>query len=209
MPRPIALCLEDLRAAPRRPRLVRCVAVVGRAPGLRLDAGGAIAWRAAGAAACALCVSEDDRLVLLRLEGGGAVSVHRGGRSVAATPERPIVLLDQDELAIGARRLRLHVHGPTDETAAPEHLPERARGGLVRAAAAALLLGGAVGGTCAQTVEAAPPAAPPAATQPAPTSAPAPRDGGTPGADAPIEVRTAPPVPPPPRGGCGHRRGGA
>ena len=44
MPIPIALCLEDLAVPSDDRRYLRCTALVGRQPGLRLDATGAVTW---------------------------------------------------------------------------------------------------------------------------------------------------------------------
>ncbi|NQT41663.1 MAG: hypothetical protein HQ581_29515, partial [Planctomycetes bacterium] len=60
-------------------------------------------------------------------------------------------LIDQDQIDVGPRHLRLHVHGETSAVAAPAaFVPERKSPGLLaRVAAAALALGSiVVGGSC-------------------------------------------------------------
>jgi hypothetical protein len=168
MIRPLAICLEDLQAGSSGRRYLRCVAVVGRAPGLRVDGAGAVWWRDETAAACELWVSADGRLVLYRLEGGGPVLVRRGSRSLDAPPSRPVILLDQDELEIGRRCLRVHVHGDAPRVHPPEYLPP-ARSRATARLAAALALGAALGAAdCKKDTPAA-------------------------GGEREIEVRTAPP----------------
>lgn len=77
MPQPLAICLEDLGARDPAQRYLRCVALVGRQPGLRVDAGGAVVWRPAELAACELWVSADDRLILYRTGDGAEVTLRR------------------------------------------------------------------------------------------------------------------------------------
>jgi len=159
MPEPLALCIEDC-AQSAAPRYLQCVALVGRGPGLALDSAGEVLWGGAGEALVELWVSADSRLMLYRPEGAGPgrALVHRGGRSLEVPIAKPVVLVDQDELEIGSRRLRLHVHGET-EAAAPPRPPDEQRGQAgagrsVRAAAAALALGAAVSaGACNKPVE--------------------------------------------------------
>jgi hypothetical protein len=219
MPEPQALCIEDLTAAPGRPRFISCTALVGPDPGLLLTEKGEVLWQGAGAGAGAieLWVSQDDRLILYLRAGGPSVSVHRTGRAYEVPEEKPVVLLDGDELEVGARRLRLHLHGATDEVAPPEPLPERARPGLARVAAAALALGTVVGGPAAEAspedavpleVRSAPPkmarpkddagVAKPPPKKPAPKK-PAPKkpDQKEEGSSTitPLEVRNQPPAP--------------
>jgi hypothetical protein len=189
MPAPLAICLEDLAPAPGSPRYLRCVAVVGRQPGLRVDSAGAVLWQGDADVACELWVSGDDRLILFRPEHGSAVTVRREGRHLAVPVGKPVVLVDQDVFEVGSRRLRVHVHGPASHTVPPSPLKEQRRGRLVRAAAAALALGAAVGG-CRGKLEVRPH---PPAVSPVPT---VPLDAG-PG--------TAPP-PPPDAGQAGAAR---
>ncbi|HEY3356652.1 MAG TPA: hypothetical protein VGQ83_25605 [Polyangia bacterium] len=172
MPRPLEICLEDLDLTPEDDRYLRCVALPGGEPGLALDREGVVRWMPDAPAAYGLWVSADDRLILLRADGATPLTVTRGERSIEAPAAKPVVLLDQDLLRLGGRRLRVHVHGATDLIHAPEPLRGSAFAGVVRAAAAALALSaaGAVG-----------------------TAAASPR------AVAPIEVRQAPPAPVPMR----------
>jgi hypothetical protein len=193
MPEPLAICIEDLEPRPGAPRYLRCVAAVGRQPGLRLDAVGAVLWRSDVGVAAELWVSGDDQLILFRPDGAPPSTVRRAGREVVAPVGKPVVLRDQDELEVGGRHVRVHVHGPAPEVAAPAPLPVEPAvqpvtdggPGVLARAAAALALGAALGaGGCIQV------------RQNPPDMAPAPppqRDAGQP-KPAPIEVRPAPPA---------------
>jgi hypothetical protein len=208
MPEPLAICIEDLEPRSGALRYLRCVAVVGRQPGLRFDAAGAVLWRSDAGVAAELWVSGDDQLILLRPDGAPPSTVRRAGRAVVAPVGKPVVLRDQDELEVGGRHLRVHVHGPAPEVAAPSPLPEATAAatapeggpGVLARAAAALALGAALGaGGCVEVRNNPPDMAP----------TPRPRDAGPPPASqparpGPIEVRAAPPAvapmpaPPPP-----------
>jgi hypothetical protein len=190
MPTPLAICLEDL--APRSPaeRYLRCVALVGRRPGLRLDGTGTALWKSDDGAACELWVSADDRLIAYRRGDGAAATLRRGGRSLALPPGKPVVVLDQDELEVGGGRLRVHVHARTAAEREPSWMPAPAvqrTAPLPRAAAAALALGAALGAAGCPT-------------EPREPAGPTNSDAGT----EPIEVRDHPPEmapepePPPP-----------
>jgi len=151
MPKPIALCIEDLDAGSGASKYVRCVALPGREPGLGLDGRGAVLWRSEEPVACELWVSGDDRLILYRLEGAADVTLSRAGRSLDVPSGKPVVLIDQDQIDVGPRCLRLHVHGEAPAVAAPSPLvPEKKSPGLLaRVATAALALGSIVGcGSC-------------------------------------------------------------
>jgi len=143
MPKPLAICIEDLDAGSASSRYVRCVAIPGRQPGLRLDRSGAVLWQSDDAAACELWVSADDCLILNRPEGAAAVTVRRAGRSLDVPCDKPVELIDQDEIDVGPRHLRLHVHGEGPAVAPPSpFVPEgKPLGRLARAAAAAMALG--------------------------------------------------------------------
>jgi hypothetical protein len=222
MPEPLAICLEDLNAKPGAPRYLRCTAVVGRQPGLRVDAAGAVLWRSDVGVAVELWVSGDDQLILYRPEGAPESTVRRAGREVVAPVGKPVVLRDQDEVDVGRRHLRVHVHGPAPEVAPPTPLPEEPApegatdGGpsAFARAAAALALGAALGaGGCVEVRQNPPDMAP----APGPGSGDPVREGRQPAptgvqrivtqADAgvaakpvaptkpgPIEVRPAPPA---------------
>jgi len=150
MPKPLAICIEDLEARLDEPRYVRCVAVSGREPGLRLGTQGEVLWKTDDRVACELWVSADDRLILYRPEGARAVTVGRAGRSLDVPYEKPVVLIDQDQIAVGGRQLRVHVHGEAPAVSAPSALaPQQGTlTGLARAAAVAATIGAAavVGG---------------------------------------------------------------
>ena len=202
MPKPIAVCLEDLDAAREADRYLRCVAVDGGEAGLSVDAGGAVLWRHE-AGAFDLVVSQDERLVLLRPEGGAPSTVSRDGRSLEVPCGKPVVLLDQDRVDVGGRRLRLHVHGEAPDVHAPAPLePEQDSGAvanLARAAATALALGAAVGAAGCKSLEVRD--RPPTVPVQIDRSAPKP-DKSTPKPDASvakpdlktIEVRHRPPI---------------
>jgi hypothetical protein len=196
MPEPICLCLEDL-TADGSPRYTRCVALVGRQPGLRLGGDGGLRWLDETEGGLELWVSLDEQLILFRPAGSVAASVHRGGRSLQLPEEKPVVLLHGDEVEVGERRLRVHVHGAAPSVAAPEPLPEERTGRAMRAAAAALALGAALTSAgCPKPVEVR--QAPPWIAAP-----PMPKPDVKPDARPPIEVRVAPPsiaIPPPPPG---------
>lgn len=186
MPTPKAICIEDLNARKGGPRYLRCVALPGRDQGLTLGTKGEVLWKSGTAAACELCVSLDECLILLRPEGAPPVTVTRAGRSIEAPCGKPVVLLGGDEIGVGRRRLRIHVHGPAAAEAAPApFVPESEPAGagrFARVAAAAAVLGSAA---MAGAVEVR--SAPPKIAAPAPPPEP-----------PPVEVRVAPPVPPPP-----------
>ncbi len=162
MPKPMAICIEDVDAKSEETRFLRCVAVCGREPGLRVDATGKVLWRSDDKAACELWVSADERLILYRPEGAPPVRVSRAGRGLDVPFGKPVVVIDQDEVDVGAKRLRLHVHGEARTVAAPSFFaPEQGRSsGLIKAAAAAVALGSIVAGGCKVEVREHPPAPP-------------------------------------------------
>lgn len=145
MPRPMAICLEDLDAPHDDERYLRCVACPGGEPGLGLDGEGIVRWMPDGPAAYELWVSADGRLALERSHQAPAITVRRGGRSVRAPAGSPVILLDQDLLEVSGRRLCVHVHGEAEELHEPTWLSGRSLARMARAAAVALALGTAVG----------------------------------------------------------------
>ncbi len=178
MSEPLAICIEDLDAKTRDARYLRCVALPGRQPGLRLDAAGVVLWKSDAAIACELWISADDRMILYRPEGAAPVTLSRSGRSLDVPYAKPVVLLDKDQIAVGGRRLCVHVHGAAHAVTAPAPLPTRppAMGRLAQAAAAAAVIGAAATG-CIEIRESPPTFEPPTET-PTPT----------------IEVREEPPT---------------
>jgi hypothetical protein len=229
-PKPLALCLEDLAAPTESTRFLTCVALPGGEPGLTVASTGAVRWGTTLDADCELWVSLDDRLILYRRVGAGPVGVTRGPRTLDAPLEKPVVLVDQDEIEVAGRRLRVHVHGAAEVVQPPAYLvPERdaaASRPLSAAAAAAIALGTAVAGAACTATEAAPgnPSQEPIEVRVRPPQVPAPmRDAAVRAPDAtrqadeamgviePIEVRVRPPklpyrpqdagVPPKPDGG--------
>jgi hypothetical protein len=150
-----------------------CVALPGGQPGLGLDPTGSLLWQDWGNTACQLWVSSDECLIAYRPEGAPGFTLHRAGRFLEVPTGKPVVVLDKDELEIGAQRLRVHVHGPAGEIAGPsEYVPgSGVLSGIVSAtAAAALALTAGVG---------------------LPGCGP----GCNPGSTKPIEIRFQPPKP--------------
>lgn len=141
----MAICLEDLDAARDDERYMRCVALPGGEPGLGLNGQGAVRWMPDGPTDYELWVSADARLVLVRGQDAGPVSVTRAGRSLDAPSAQPVVLVDQDLVQVGGRRLLVHIHGETEQVHEPELLSGSSLARMVRAAAAALALTTAVG----------------------------------------------------------------
>jgi hypothetical protein len=202
MSRIIALCIEDCHPASGDLRFLRCCALTGLQPGLALTPEGIVEWRTGASAAVRLVVSLDEKLVCYReATAPGGVRVHRGGRFVEVEPLKPVVLLDGDELSLGARRLRLHVHGFCAEVHSPEYyvVPESSSSGAARVAAVAgIAVAGLLGvAGCDKPPPDKPVEKPPIDVRdqpPAPLPPPPP----------PMEVRDQPPValppeePPPP-----------
>lgn len=158
MPTPIAICIERIGAPPGAARFIRCVALVGRQPGLRLGADGEPLWQTDDPVTAELWVSGDERLILYRPAGAPPLTLSRANRALDVPEAKPVVAIDQDEVALGGCRLRLHVHGPARAVAAPSPLPEggvAARGVLARAAAVAI--GTAVAAGCNVEVRTSPP----------------------------------------------------
>jgi hypothetical protein len=127
MVKPLAICIEDLDAQSGTGKYLRCVALPGRQPGLRLDGTGRVVWRSDDGASCELCVTADGRLALYRQEGMGRVTLRRAGRSLDVPSAKPVIVIDQDRIDVGARRLRVHVHGEAAAVVAPSPLRARPR----------------------------------------------------------------------------------
>jgi hypothetical protein len=177
MPAPQQICIEDLRSSTPDARYLRCVAIAGRDPGLRVDARGRVLWKSDDDAACELWVSLDDKLVLYRPQGAAPVRVERSGRALDVAADRPVILLDQDLVTVGGRELRVHVHGEAPEVHAPTFVTE-AMLRAARAISAAAWVGAAAAGCSSGPppieVRDQPPAAlpmpPPSATAPSTTA---------------------------------------
>jgi len=171
MLKPLAICVEDINAAPTASRYTRCVALPGRQPGLKLDGEGKILWRSddtAAICACELWVSEDSRLILYRPEGSSPAVLHRAGRSLNVPCDKPVILINMDRLDIGNRQLRIHLHGKTSDVTAPTPLASDAKQHflkpkfLAQAAALAAMIGAlAVSGGCVEVRENPPAPLPP------------------------------------------------
>jgi hypothetical protein len=201
MPRPIAICIEDIETTSEDDRYIRCVAKPSRAGGLALDATGSpVFGESAIHGVCDLVVSLDDQLLLLRRSDAVPITVSRAGRSLEAPVDQRVVLLDRDQVQVGDRHLRIHIHGPSAKVHPPT--PLRARSVMAAASVAAVMTLGAGSVGCEQTksfieqrpieVREHPPAAPvldeDADIPVSPEAAPS--------ASSPIEVRTRPPVAP-------------
>ena len=150
MPRPIEICLEELGLLPKAERYLRCVALPDGEPGLALDGEGAVRWMPEEPIDHGLWVSMDDQLILLRGESARPIAVSRGGRRLDAPTGKPVVLLDQDLLLVGDRRLRVHVHGATEVVHAPERLTRSALARVARAAATAIAFSASLGAGASQ-----------------------------------------------------------
>jgi len=138
----LSICIENRHPEHEGTRYLRCCVLYGLAPGLAIAPDGTIAWKTGAPVACRLFVSMDQRLICLREAGApGSVIVLRDGRSTTAPEGKPVVLLDQDDLLVGAASLRLHVHGWTRQELAPSYVPVEspAAGKLSRVAAAGVV----------------------------------------------------------------------
>jgi hypothetical protein len=177
MAHPICVCIEDLDATGQAERFLRCVALPGIEAGLSISTAGATLWKRHERGALEIWVSADDRLMLFRPPRGVPTTLRRAGRALEVPVEKPVVLLDQDQLETGGRRLRLHLHGEATSVHAPTPFrPERGPGpgGVGRVvAAASIAIGAAVGAVPGRAVA----------------------DGAEP---PPIEVRESPPKMAPP-----------
>jgi hypothetical protein len=122
MPKPLAICIEDLDAQSKASKFLQCVALPGRQPGLRLDEAGRAIWYSEKAVACELWVSADNRLILYRPESAPPVTVRRTGRSLDVPFSKPVIIMDKDQVDIGTRHLRIHIHGNAPAVAAPTPL---------------------------------------------------------------------------------------
>lgn len=177
MPKPMAICIEDVDARNENEKYLRCVALVGREAGLRVDAHGAVLWKSDEDAACELWVSADNCLILYRPEGAVAVKVCRAGRGLDVPAAKPVVLLDKDQVVIGDRVLRVHVHGEAPGISAPSpFVPGKKTVSAWGKAAAALAIGSVVGGAGCEVRQ-----SPPVVVAPEPPPKP------------PVEVRDQPP----------------
>lgn len=157
MAKTIALCLERLEGEAGWPRFVRCVALGGRQPGLRLGAAGEVLWQPECPVAAELWVSADERLMYFRPAGAPPSALERSGRRLDVPQGKPVVVVDNDVVTLGDRRLRLHVHGAAGAVHPPEPLPERAAARPLMARAAAVAIGTAVAaGGCIEVIESPP-----------------------------------------------------
>ncbi len=151
MSHPIAICIELVNAEKPTERYVSCVALSGAEPGLGVAADGTLLWRSCAAAAFHLWVSADGQLILLRPEAATAVLVVRAERVLEVPSEKPVVLLDQDEVAVGLRRFRIHVHGRAPHVYPPTPLRERSLTDVAKVAAVVAL--GAAAAGCPDKIE--------------------------------------------------------
>ncbi len=140
MPSPCSLCLEDLLAKDPDDRYLRCVALPGRQPGLRLHTDGSVGWKTDTNVACELIVSLDQKLPLFRPANAPDVEVLRRRRQLLAPSDKPVVLLDGDEVRVAGRRFRVHIHGETTRVEPPTRLLGRARAATTVMALGAAML---------------------------------------------------------------------
>ncbi len=152
MPSSFAICLEDLNATDPDRRYLSCVALVGRVSGLIVEADGATQWKSPHNAGLELWVSQDDRLILYLPEDVPMeVTVSRSGRSLVVPHEKPVVLLDGDELTLPMAHLKVHIHGVAPAEHAPSWLKQSNDGPsrvMKAAATAALAVTTVLGGAC-------------------------------------------------------------
>lgn len=126
MPEPLSLCIEDIDLESDS-RYTRCVAVPGRQSGLGLNDKGMVIWKNNQDIACELWVSADNQLVLYRPEGAESLIVRRGDRHLEAPFDKPIIILNQDQVDIGTKHLRVHVHGASTSIFPPSILRKQKR----------------------------------------------------------------------------------
>lgn len=141
MVQPIALCIEYLDTRSRADRYLCCVATPGYDVALGLDDDGAVVWRDDARLAHELWVSADQQLMVLRRDGRSEIVVTRAGRSLSLPFDKPVVLLDCDRIETGNRRIRVHVHGVTDDVVPPEPLEQERASLPVATLAAAVAIG--------------------------------------------------------------------
>jgi hypothetical protein len=120
----IGVCLEDLKARPRAPRYLACVALEHGQPGLGLDESGALVWRDAERTALELFALRDGRLALAVLTESENVQIERAGKTFTIPQAMKgiageVAVLDGDLLTFGVSRFRVHVHGPVPQAFAP------------------------------------------------------------------------------------------
>lgn len=122
LPTPIEICLEELDDMSSATPYVRCVAIAGGQPGLCFSAEGELWWRLNDNATAELWVSRDGQLIFYRSQTKRGVSLTRVERHLELPLGKPVVVLDGDEIRVGSRHYRIHVHGATHNVTAPERL---------------------------------------------------------------------------------------
>lgn len=145
MSEPLAIYLEDLDASDSNDRFLRCVVVGQRGQGLGCDLQGTPVWQHDAALACELIVSTDVRLLLIRHAEQTEVVVRRAGRSIRAPVGKRVILVDQDQVEVGTKRMRIHVHGEATQVHRPTPFRPRHLGAVATVAAALALSAGAAG----------------------------------------------------------------
>jgi hypothetical protein len=136
-PEPIELCLEELDVSDDNEPYVRCVAVSGGCLGLCFSPRGEVLWRLNDGALAELWVSQDGKLIFFRKMPVGSVSLTRSERHLELPLEKPVIVLDSDEIGVGGKLYRVYIHGATTRVAPPERLNlRRARSLTVGAAIA-------------------------------------------------------------------------
>ncbi len=197
----MSICLEDLECSDTGSRFQSCMAMPSGTAGLSITPGAEVRWKAAREPSAHVGTTEDGRLALF-VDAGfrPALLLRRGGRVLACPEDRPVVLIDQDELELPGGRWRVHLHGPVED-ATPAASPFFVR-------TAAVLAGLALAAGCAGTRETPTmpetsssssergPDAPPPPAPPAPPENEAVEKGKK--SSPPVEVRDLPPYKPAP-----------
>ncbi|MHC4662276.1 MAG: hypothetical protein ACYS8W_11360 [Planctomycetota bacterium] len=192
MPEPKAICIEEMADDGGKSKFIRCVALPGRQPGLRLDGECRILWKSDEPVSCELWVSADEQLILYRPEEAKPSTVYRAGRSLDVPFSKPVVLIDGDEVILAGKRVRIHIHGDAPSVSAPsEFVPKPTVLDRVKKTAAAVVLGSVVAAAGAINVRCNPPDL-------APTDRGKTGAGTQTSANKPIDVRDFPPEMAPP-----------
>lgn len=119
MSKAMALSLEIVSGVGSHGEMIQCVALEKGQPGLGLSPSGVVLWQSEEQPAIELSVDENGRLVLQRHESLRLLII-RGGRPLKVIFETPTVVLDQDEIDLFDRRLRVQLYGPSQTIHAPE-----------------------------------------------------------------------------------------
>lgn len=148
MIQPISVCIEVVGKRSSSPQFTRCVALPGRQQGLSIDENGQIRWKEGGDVAFELWVSADERLVLFRPNRACPSTVDRKGRTLEVPEEKPVILVHKDEVFVGGKHLRIHLHGPAPQVHEPVPVaPRKKVRRAMLAAATAFMVGATITGS--------------------------------------------------------------